>query len=233
MTHSDVLLLIPARGGSKSIPKKNLVDLGGRPLISYVIKAALKTQTPHTVAVSSDEEEILNVAKKYGIQTLITRPAHLATDEATSTDVALHAHQELGSIYRHIALLQPTAPFVREFDIDGCIELALQSQSPSSVTVTRTPVNPHWCYSMSDDKHLKSIVPGPRIVRRQNAPPAYYLNGAVFVATPEFLRTHGDFVSSDTLGYEMPSERSVDIDELDDLEYARYLISLRKRPAID
>lgn len=231
MTHPNVLLLIPARGGSKSIPRKNLVDLGGRPLISYAIEAALKAKIPNMVAVTSDDQEILEVAKSCGITTLINRPARLATDKATSVDVALHAHHELGSTHKYIAFLQPTAPFVGADDIDGCIKLAQDKQSPSSVTITRASVNPHWCYSMTDGNHLKSFIPGPRIVRRQDAPPAYYLNGAVFVSTPEFLRENKDFIGKETLGYEMPSERSVDIDEADDLEYARYLLSVQHLPS--
>ena len=221
MDHPKLLLLIPARGGSKSIPKKNLVDLGGQPLISHAIEAALACHLPMTVAVSSDDPEILAVAKSWGVTTLIDRPSYLATDEATSVDVALHAHQELGSIHDYIALLQPTAPFVQAIDIDGCIELALRNNAPSAVTITNASVNPHWCFSMTNEGRLKSFLPGPRIIRRQDAPPAYCLNGAVFVSTADFLRTHKDFVGPGTLGYEMPIERSVDIDEPHDLEYAR------------
>ena len=107
-----VLLLIPARGGSKSVPRKNLADLGGRPLIEWVIAAATQSRLAATVAVSSDDDEILETAARAGVAQLIRRPDHLAGDEASSTDAALHALEQLAPAHDVVALVQPTSPFV-------------------------------------------------------------------------------------------------------------------------
>lgn len=219
----EVLLLIPARGGSKSIPRKNLAALGGRPLIEWAIAAALAAKIPADVAVSSDDTEILDVASHAGISRLIHRPAALATDEATSVAAALHALDTLEKTYSVVALVQPTSPFVHAADIDGCIALGLQDSPCSAATVARSASSPYWSYRVDESGRLQPVTEGKRPRRRQDAPTTFHLNGAVFVASREFLELHGDFVAPGTRAYIMPDERSIDIDDTLDLEFASFL----------
>lgn len=220
-----VLLLIPARGGSKSIPRKNLAELGGRPLIEWVIAAATQSRAAASVAVSSDDEEILETATRAGVGTLIRRPDQLAGDLASSADTALHAMDALADAHNVVALVQPTSPFVAGEDIDACIALCLAREPHSAVSIVRSAESPYWAYQVDDTGRLTAVVEGPRPKRRQDAPTTYRLNGAVFVASRAFLEAHGDFVGPGTRGHVMPAARSVDIDEPEDLDFARYRLA--------
>jgi CMP-N,N'-diacetyllegionaminic acid synthase len=219
-----VLLLIPARGGSKSIPRKNLVNLGGKPLINWVIAAAAQSRLATTIAVSSDNHEILETASHAGIRELIPRPEHLADDEASSVDVARHALDSVALTHEIVALVQPTSPFVWAEDIDACISLCLDDNPHSSVSLVESLENPYWTYLMGETNCMTPVVNIDRPKRRQDTPATYRLNGAVFVASRKFLESHGDFIGPGTRGHLMPQDRSVDIDEPEDLERARHQV---------
>jgi CMP-N,N'-diacetyllegionaminic acid synthase len=205
-----ILGVIPARGGSVGLPRKNILPFCGKPLIHWSIKAALESVID-TVIVSSEDDEILAVAGACGIR----RPAELATCEASAVDVMLHA-LDVTPGYDWCVLLQPTSPLRTAADIDACIALARGSHS--CVSITLATESPYWMYGM-DNGELKPLM-GNRVKRRQDLPRAWLLNGAVYVARVDWFREHKTFVGAGTLGYEMPAKRSIDIDDLADFQAA-------------
>jgi CMP-N-acetylneuraminic acid synthetase len=158
----------------------------------------------------------------------------LATDEATSRDVALHALGALGETYDLLVLLQTTSPLRIAADIDGCIEVCHRREAHSAATVVEVDKPPHWMFTF--DPQSSRLVPViealERPTRRQDVPSYYALNGAVFVVTPQQLQLGGDFVDSGTVGYVMPPERSIDIDKPIDLVVAQAVLEAKKHGTV-
>ncbi len=201
-----VLALIPARGGSKSIPLKNIARCDGEPLISYTTEAARNSKYIDEIVTSTDNDKIAEVALCYGSD-VIDRPAHLATDEATTEAVVMHAICALDDTFDIVCLLQPTSPLRTASDIDGCLELLMSNRSAVSVC---------------ESHHV--IFDGTEPKRRQDRPPTLVLNGAVYCCYVSDFMEHRAFITGQTAPYVMPQERSVDIDTQADLEYASYLL---------
>ena len=224
----SVLGLVTARGGSKSLVGKNLRLLGGKPLVTRVIEAGLASSLIDQLILSSDDAEIISAAKAVGCEVPFVRPAELATDQARSIDVAHHAISALRESYDYIALLQPTSPLVAPQDIDGCIERCHTNGASSCVTIAAVDKHPAWMYRLAPDMGLHAIEKrSDRPSRRQDLQPVYALNGAVFVAKRDWLMASDDFIGADSLGYEMPKERSVDIDTQLDLAIAEAMLANR------
>ena len=222
-----VLGLIPARGGSKGLPRKNLRPAGGKPLIAWTIEAAKRSSCIDRLIVSSDDEEIRGVASSLGCEAPFVRPAELGIDEASSMDVVMHA---LSQMPRHdyVVLLQPTSPLREARDIDGCMERCEAEGAPACVSIVRTKAHPQWIYFLTDAGRLKPAVEDTeRAHRRQELSPAFTPNGAVYVARCDWLRTHRSFLTEETLGYEMPAERSVDVDTGLDLFVASAILTAK------
>ncbi len=182
-----VLGLITARGGSKGIPRKNIKDLAGRPLISYVAQDALSAKLLDRVILSTNDEEIAQVARKEGIEVPFMRPEFLAQDTSTSLDVIIHAINTLeaeGDRYDAVCLLQPTSPFKPKGFIDKCIERFIDTTVDTLISVLPVPheYNPHWVFE-ENDKGLLRISTGEKelIPRRQELPTAFYRDGSVYV----------------------------------------------------
>lgn len=221
------LIIIPARGGSKGIPKKNIVELAGRPLIDYTIQAALKVAPIDHIILSTDSEEIVTVAERCGLPVAYRRPAALATDTAGSREVILDAmdwadNQGIG--YDATVLLQPTSPLREEEDILG----AMSKYTPDIdmvVSVAEARCNPYYnCFETDETGYLKISKGEGQYTRRQDVPPVYEYNGAVYVINPQSIRkmTLGSFPRR--VPYLMPTERSVDIDAPVDLLVAEHLL---------
>jgi CMP-N,N'-diacetyllegionaminic acid synthase len=222
----SVLALIPARGGSKGLPGKNIRPLKGRPLIGWSIEAALASRYVSRVVVSSDDEEILAVARDQGAETPFRRPASLAGDDTPSMDVVLHALDQLGG-FEWIVLLQPTSPLRQAVDIDAAIEQCLNTAAPACVSVCDAPASPWWMFQIGDRGGMRSFLPAEqRPVRRQDLPDLYALNGAVYVAKTEWLRQSLSFLTEETVAHVMPRERSVDIDTLFDFRLAECVLGM-------
>jgi len=219
-----VLALIPARGGSKGVTRKNLRELGGKPLIAYSIEEAFKSRYVTDVIVSSDDEEILSVAQSYKSR-ILKRPAELAMDNTPSIDVVIHALTELQG-YSHIVLLQPTSPFRTAEDIDNCLQTCFSSCS-ACVSVVEADKPPQWMYTITDDHVIVPLMFERTYTRRQDIPKSYALNGAVYAAEVNRLLVTRAFMTIDTKSYIMPKERSLDIDTPLDLEIAEFFISKR------
>jgi len=210
--------LIPARGGSKGVPGKNIRSVGGKPLIAWTIEAAKASRYLDRVILSSDDEKIMTVARGYGCDVPFKREAKLAADDTPGIDVVLDTLERCPG-YEWVVLLQPTSPLRTSLDIDATIQQCVALNAPACVSVCMTEQSPYWMYVIQDEAHLHPILPPTGISRRQDLPPVYVLNGAVYVARTEWLIKERGFITAETVAYKMPNERSIDIDtELDFLQ---------------
>ncbi|WP_259549301.1 acylneuraminate cytidylyltransferase family protein [Heyndrickxia sp. FSL K6-6286] len=208
----SVLAIIPARGGSKGIKRKNIKAIAGKPLIAWTIKEAQKSQYIDRIILSSEDMEIINVAKSYGCEVPFTRPIELAQDDTPGVLPVLHAIKKLKK-YDYIVLLQPTSPLRKTIDIDYAIELLYKKNGVSCVSVTETDNSPYWMYYIDQEHNMKSIITDGDIpMRRQAAPKVFSLNGAIYVSDSDYLMKTKSLITDETLAYIMPYERSIDID---------------------
>ncbi|WP_411502683.1 cytidylyltransferase domain-containing protein [Brevibacillus centrosporus] len=209
---STVLAIIPARGGSKGVPRKNIKLLASKPLIAWTIDEAKKSTYIDRLIVSTDDKEIASISAQYGCEVPFMRPPELAKDDTPGIEPILHAMKLLGA-YDYVVLLQPTSPLRTVEDIDGCIEKCMATSAKACVSVTVSDKTPYWMYHLLADNTMKPLIESDgRINRRQDAPDVYVLNGAVYVAQADWLYKSRSFVERDTIGYPMPKERSLDID---------------------
>jgi N-acylneuraminate cytidylyltransferase len=212
-----LLGIIPARGGSKGLPRKNLREVKGKPLIAWAIEQGQKSAYIDRLILSSEDEEIIRVARVHGCDVPFRRPAELAQDSTPGIDPVLHALTEVPG-YDYVVLLQPTSPLRTTQDIDGCIEMCVRTSSPACVSVTKCQQHPFLMYYADAAGRLKPVLSeASGFYRRQDYPHVFLLNGAVYIAETGWLLKNKSFVADSTLGYEMPPERSVDIDSEADL----------------
>lgn len=210
------LYIIPARGGSKGIPRKNIKPLAGTPLIHYSIAVARALADDNHIIVTTDDEEIAQVARETGLPVPYMRPAHLATDTAGSREVILDAMDyadAMGIEYDNVVLLQPTSPLRTAEDVENALKL-YSSQVDMVVSVVEANANPYYnCFETDATTGYLQVCKGDgNITRRQDAPRVWEYNGAVYVINPQSLRaiTMGEFTRK--VPCEMPRERSIDLD---------------------
>jgi CMP-N,N'-diacetyllegionaminic acid synthase len=218
-----VLAVIPARGGSKGVARKNLRGVAGKPLLAYSIESARDSRYLDCVAVSSEDEEILAAATTFGAK-LIHRPAHLATDETPGIAPVLHAIDTCPG-FDYVVLLQPTSPLRSADDIDQALEYCLAQAAPVCVSVCQTAVSPFRTFRLEAGNRLTRLLPVADAGRRQNLSPAYTPNGAIYVAQTQWLERKQRFIGEQTVAFIMPPERSLDIDTELDLEYFAFLVA--------
>jgi len=225
----SVLAIIPARGGSKGIPRKNIREIGGKPLIAWTIEASKQSRYIDRLILSSDDEEIIGVAREWGCDVPFTRPQGLATDESGTAEVILHAIKNIEEIFDYIVVLQPTSPLRLAVDIDSCIEKCINTKSPSCVSVTGADKSPYWMYFLGDTGKITSVIDvADRPSRRQEIPVAYVLNGVVYVIEIETFMETKQLFDRDTVAYVMPRNRSLDIDTEFDLVFFEHLLDYLK-----
>lgn len=222
-----VLAVIPARGGSKGLPGKNIRPAGGKPLIAWTIEAARGARLVDRVVLSSDDAAIIAVAREWGCEAPFVRDARLAGDETPTIDVVLDALARLPG-YPWVVLLQPTSPLRLAADIDGAIRLCAERKAPSCVSVCAVRENPWWMYRLGGDGRLAPLIPGAIPTRRQDLPRVVAPNGAVYVARADWLARERKFITTDTVAYEMPAERSLDIDTEPDLLQLQAILGEKK-----
>jgi CMP-N,N'-diacetyllegionaminic acid synthase len=211
-----VLAVIPARGGSKGLPGKNILDVDGRPLLAFSVEAAQASRAIDHVILSSDDDDIIAAALNCGCDVPFRRPAELATDSAATIDVVLHALDQMEG-YDVVVLLQPTSPLRTAADIDGACEQFLQCRAPACVSVSLAEQSPYWMYHITGDGDLRPVLETPAgVTRRQDLPPVYALNGAIYVADVAWLQHTRNFLTPETVPYVMPTARSIDIDSATD-----------------
>ena len=219
-----VLAVIPARGGSKGIPGKNIRMLAGKPLIAWTIRAAMDSGVVDQIVVSTDDKEIGEIALAWGAEVPGLRPAALAQDETGSMDVVLHLAAQIDA-FDWLLLLQPTSPLRSADDIRGIMNLVFERGAHSAVSLCESSSSPVWMYNIDKYDRLRSVLPfGNHVHRRQELSPAYQLNGAMYLMKREWLLTNKNFIGSDTIGYLMPPERSADIDTPLDWEWVEFLL---------
>lgn len=219
------LAIIPARGGSKRLPRKNVLDLAGKPLISWSIEAALKSKYIDKVIVTSDDDEILGIAKKFGSDT-IKRPDELASDTATSFDAVKHAIDNVDK-HDYALLLQPTSPLRTSQHIDEAIELLMSRNANAIISVTEMDHSPLWSNILPDDRSMEGFLQDEVLHKRSQDLPTYYrLNGSIYICKTERLLTEESFFIKDGVySYIMDRESSVDIDEAIDFKLAELFIN--------
>lgn len=222
---NSILALIPARGGSKSIPKKNIKSLAGKPLIHWTIDAAYQSKYIDRLIVSTDDEEIAAEAERRACEVPFIRPSILAQDDTGSIEVILHALDTISDKYDFLLLLQPTSPFRTSDDIDAIIEFAIDNDVPAAVSVALAKKHPMYLYEILEGK-LKPFIPGAKNqVRRQDMPPAYEHNGALYIASTDFLRNKQSFNSEEVYAFPRVGRINLDIDTLEDWNYAEYILT--------
>ncbi len=219
------LAIIPARGGSKRLPRKNILDLCGKPLIAWSIEAALKSKYISKVVVSSDDEEILNISSKFGAD-IIKRPYELANDTATTFDAIKHTINNLEK-YDYIVLLQPTSPLRNENQIDEAIELLEEKKADAIVSVCEMDHSPLWSNTLPKDGNMNNFLRDEVLNKRSQDLEKYYsLNGAIYICkTDKLLENKSFFLKDNIFAYIMDRKSSIDIDEEIDFEIAKVLIN--------
>lgn len=215
------LVVIPARGGSKRLPRKNILNLCGKPLISYSIEAGLKSRYIDTTIVTSDNEEILSIAKQYGAKT-IKRPDDLANDTATTFDAIRHTIENVED-YDYIVLLQPTSPLRNEKHVDEAIELLESKNADAVVSVCEMDHSPLWSNTLPQDGNMTNFLRDEVLNKRSQDLEKYYrLNGAIYICKTDKLLKEKKFMLKESIfAYKMDSESSVDIDEEIDFKIAQ------------
>jgi N-acylneuraminate cytidylyltransferase len=222
-----VLAIIPARGGSKGLPKKNIKVLGDKPLIGWSINSAKQSQLIDKVIVSSDSDEILKIAAKYGAETPFKRPKELSSDTASTLDVLTHAinyYKQQNQEFDYLVLLQPTSPFRKNGDIDKMIKLAQTSNADMVVSVKETSANPYYVLFEEDEQGYLQKSKAANFTRRQDCPTVYEYNGSVYVIKIESLLKQNSLAFKKTIKYQMDDYHSVDIDTQFDFDFAEFLL---------
>jgi CMP-N,N'-diacetyllegionaminic acid synthase len=224
----NVVAVITARGGSRGLPRKNILPLAGKPLIAHSIAVAHQAERVNRVILSTDDEEIMDVGRQYGAEVPFVRPPELSTDNAAHIDVMLHVIawlEEHGELPDAVLLLQPTTPLRSPTDLDGAIELMKATSCPAVVGVSPAESHPFLTYKLDGKGELIGFIDhGLRYPRRQDLPPAYTLNGALYLNRCSSLRETQMFQPPGAFGWIMPPERSVDIDTLEDFAHANSLL---------
>lgn len=229
ISNKTFLAIIPARGGSKRLPRKNVLPLAGKPLINWSIEAGLNSQYINKVLVSSDDDEVLSIAQQAGAD-IIRRPAELAQDGSTSFDAIKHAIDNTEA-HDYVVLLQPTSPLRTSQHIDEAIQLLEHKNADAVISVTTMEHSPLWANTLpSDDSMVGFLREEVLDLRSQELGSHYRLNGAIYIAKTDKLLAAGSFFLKDNVyAYKMPNEYSVDIDTELDFNWAEFLLNASRR----
>lgn len=222
---SRVLAIIVGRGGSKGLPRKNVRELAGKPLIAWTIEAASKSRFLDRTIISTDDAEIAAAARAHGGDVPFLRPAEFADDAAPIIDTILHATDNIAEQYKYVVMLQATSPLRLGSDIDDALTHCCKRNAPACVSIVPEP-KMHWALGMKANGQL--VLPPGIATRRQDLPDLYQPNGAIYIAELDWLKRHRDFYAPETVGYVMPPERSVDIDTMPDFLMAQALMKVRQ-----
>jgi len=229
-----VLAVIPARGGSKGIPRKNIAKVAGKPLVAWTIETAIICPLLDRVIISTDDPEIANVARCYGAEVPFLRPSELAQDDTPGIETILHTvrwlHEHEGYRPDYVMVLQPTLPLRTVEDIEAAVQLAWECQADGVVSVCTVHRHPYWMKRITEDGRLTDFLSlDHAYTQRQELPPVYALNGAIYLARCEVLLEQRTFYTDRTYAYIMPPERSLDIDTPWDLYLADLILKDRMR----
>ena len=216
-----ILAIVPARGGSKRLPRKNILHLHGKPLIDWTIEAGLKSKYIDKVIVSSEDSEILDIARNSNVET-IERPIALASDDVSSFDVVEHALNSIQAGVDILVLLQPTSPLRTEMHIDQALSLMMNRKANAIVSVSAAEHPPLWSNTLPDDDNMESFLEkSVANARSQDLPIFFRVNGALYICrTKVLLDEKSFFIKNNIFAYRMSRETSIDIDQAIDLKLA-------------
>jgi CMP-N-acetylneuraminic acid synthetase len=229
-----IIAFIFARGGSKGLPGKNIKSFGGKPLIAWSIEQALSVKRIDRVIVSTDSEEIANVARQYGAEVPFIRPSILAGDDSPEWLSWRHALNYIlgttGSLPDQMVSIPATAPLRLSLDIENCLDEYAKNHPDVVITVTDAHRSPYFNMVKNKPDGSVGLVISPKssIARRQNVPPVYDMTTICYVVSPEFVMTHNTIFDGRVRAVHVPIERSSDIDTLYDFEHAEYLFNKKK-----
>lgn len=224
-----VVALIPARGGSKGIKNKNIIPLNGRPLIDYTIREAQESCYIDEVIVTTDSEKIAEISRQSGAFVPFLRPPELATDQAKTIDTVLHAIKwlkENNRAYDILVLLQPTQPLRESSDIDSALEVFEDSFELPLASVCEVDDNPILIRTIDENGKLRNMLNKNSTVRRQDMSIFYKINGAIYINLFEEINDKTSF-NDNVVPFVMCKEKSVDIDDINDLEFAKIIMTRR------
>ena len=232
------LAIIPARGGSEGVPKKNITPLAGKPLLAWTVESAMRSDCLDRIIVSTDDPEIAAVAQSLGVEIPYMRPKELAQDVTPGILPILHAAEwlEMNEDYRadFILCLQPTSPLRTAEDIDAALNLVLQKNGDAIVSVTPVECHPYWMKQIDKTGHMHDFITlETPITRRQDLPPLYSLNGALYLARWSILLELRTWYTDNTIAFVMPRERSLEIDSSWDLYLAELILKNREKHGRD
>ncbi|MDF1721080.1 MAG: acylneuraminate cytidylyltransferase family protein [Minwuia sp.] len=218
--------VICARGGSRGLPDKNILDLGGRPLIAWTVEAARNAARLDRTIVSTDSTRIADAARAHGAEVPFLRPSELASDTAKVTDALVHAAASVSGSFDIIVLLQATSPFRTGEDIDATIDALIRSGAQSAVTFTEQGKSPDTFVTLRSDNRVVPLSPEGLLKRRQDQRILYAPNGVCYAVRTEYLLETGRVYGDDTVAVIIPAERALDIDTPYDMQIARGLIAV-------
>lgn len=211
---SKIIAVIPARGGSKGVPRKNIRIVHGKPLIAYTIESALRSRYIDRVIVSTDDEEIRTASLEYGADVPFLRPRHLATDEAKTIDTLLHTLQTIAETYDYIVTLQPTQPLRTTEEIDQAIEAIIDHTQDGLVSISPVQQHPILMRTMNGEGRLTPLLEMSSTVRRQDFPEYYFVNGSIYINTVDTL-TEETSLNDNPYGF--ITDPGIDIDTEEEL----------------
>lgn len=216
--------IIPARGGSKGIPRKNIVDFCGRPLIAWSIEQALNSKYIDKVYVSTDDDEIADISKEYGAE-LIKRPREISTDTSSSEEALIHVLDTIGWDWEYIVFLQATSPLRESSDIDGAINLIKQEGGDSLFSAVR--LADFFLWKRQDGKLVSWSYDYKNRKRRQDVEPTFLENGSIYVFKPEILRKYQNRLGGEISVWEMDSWKAFQIDKPEDLDICSFFMKAK------
>jgi len=222
-----IVCLIPARGGSKGIPRKNVKLLAGKPLIAYTIEQALQSQYIDRTIVSTDDLEIADISRQYGAEVPFLRPADLAGDQVATMDVLLHAVQWLEEKEKYdfdiLVLLHATTPLRSVDDVNSCIKMLVETKADNVFSVAEAHRNPYFNMVEAGDDGIATLSKKGGYVTRQSAPKVYDMNASIYVWWKDVLKNEKKIFLKKSHIFVMPKERSIDIDDDLDFTIAEFL----------
>lgn len=211
LNDKKILAVIPARGGSKRIKNKNIRPLCSKPLIVWTIEAAKRSRYIDRVVLSSEDPDIINIARQAGCDIPFVRPAELSTDTVPGSAPILHALENLPG-YDYLVVLQPTCPMRTTQDIDQALEKCIGGNFNSCVSVSEVTQNPGWMFRTDTSGRMSKFLDGELAPRSQELPTLVRLNGAIYIANTSWLEQERKLVSDESIAFVMPEESSFDID---------------------
>lgn len=226
--HKTFLAVIPARSGSKGIPGKNIIKVNNKPLIQYTIEAAKNSRYIDKIVVSTEDSLIAEVSINCGAEVPFLRPTHLASDTSKTIDVLIHVVEELkkrGSRYDYIVLLQPTQPLRLSQHIDEAIEMIIQKQEESLVSITEVSEHPILMRTINESGETKNLLELNSTLRRQDFPKFYKVNGSIYINKINDNFNSKTSLNDNKIGYIMDKKYDIDIDEPFDLEVLQLLLN--------